>query len=143
MCGRVVTVWEFDVCHRRSRKNGGTLALENLEVGCHECNQRQGTMDMPEYIKIRGPPPVAQDSTASRRATQTAYEKEWLALRDAEAKNDARPVSASSFHECAMAKRRLITTRGALSDLTTKRRRPVDLTFVERLELKKITGLEC
>ena len=51
VCKAHVTVWNFDVCHRVARVNGGTMDCANLFVGCHECNLRQGTLNLEDYLR--------------------------------------------------------------------------------------------
>ena len=51
VCKAAVTVWNFDVCHRVAKANGGTMDCANLFVGCHECNLRQGTMNLEDYLR--------------------------------------------------------------------------------------------
>ena len=149
MCKRIVTVWEFDVCHRKSRKKGGTLDLENLVIGCHECNKRQGTMDLDDYLLIRRLP-LMDDNAVSRQAAPTeekTYEKEWMALQAAETKHEedsrSRVTSAAAFFDREATASQLRTVRCALSDLSVGRRTLRDLTFLERIELKRVAGLAC
>ena len=136
ICQRAVTVWEFDVCHRQSRKNGGTLELDNLEIGCHECNIRQGSMNLDDYIKIRGVPSNPQLSTVA-----DDYSNAWRTLEAAEKKHaaDLAAGAVSGFNSMSG---QLRCARGALADLSSRRRRLCDLDIFERVELKRIAGFE-
>jgi hypothetical protein len=146
MCQRTVTVWEFDVCHRKSRNNGGTLDLGNLVVGCHECNKRQGVMDMDEYIKIRRVSSTEDEAAPYQPAPteEITYKEEWMALQAAEKEDSCSGATdARAFLGREATTTKLQTVRCALSDLSVRRRTLSDLTFIERIELKRITGLAC
>lgn len=144
ICQRVVTVWEFDVCHRQSRKNGGTLELDNLEIGCHECNIRQGSMNLEDYMKLRGVP------SNPKPPTKDDYSNVWKTLEDAEKKH-ATDVAANevpgkgnlgTYIELQNMTSKLSCVRRALADLSSQRRRLCDLGLIERVELERIAGFK-
>ena len=156
ICQREVTVWAFDVCHRQSRKNGGTLDLENLEVGCHECNIRQGSMDLDDYLKIRVVSSFkAEKSTgeAPSPADTKDYSSAWLLLEAAkkqqEKEYDANANAGRSGHGCLATSTRLDhmdkilkSAHCILGDLSLGRIGMCDLSARQERELKQIMGLK-
>jgi len=142
ICKRVVTVWEFDVCHRQSRKNCGTLELDNLEIGCHECNIRQGSMNLEDYMKNRGVPSNPQLST-----NMDEYSNAWKTLEIAEKKHAIDLAAGDGgnmikYGELNIMSSKLKSVRMALADLSSQRRRLCDLGIIEGLELERIAGFK-
>jgi hypothetical protein len=160
ICKRVVTVWEFDVCHKVSKKNGGVLELDNLFVGCHECNIRQGSMNLDEYLAIRRaivPPQPSSGTEAppSCSATfcdvvqvmpvQSKYDRalEKLMAIETEIKQEQRqPLMSRDHYDAREHKSKEARfARPILIDLAMKRR--VDVEWGERWRVNKLLGYEA
>lgn len=159
ICQRVVTVWEFDVCHKISKKNGGVLELPNLFVGCHECNKRQGSMNLDEYLAIRRSikPPQPSSSTEAMPAcgalpsdalqvapAQCKYDKalqELTVIESALIQEGRQPAkNMEAILARTQRQKDVRLARAVLADLAIKRR--AEVSFGERLVLKRLLGYD-
>ena len=133
VCRKLLTVWDFEVCHRISRANGGSDDYDNLFVGCGECNRRQGKMNLDEYLKIVGARPT--ESKSDLEALFKYLERDEAALDELEPR--AGLHSLDGYVKLRNSKDALRKVRACLSDLRSGRRREEDFDFIEIVELKK------
>lgn len=118
VCQRKLSIWSFDVCHKRAAVAGGKIDYDNLFVGCHECNLRQGTMDLEDFMRIY-----------HRDHVPKQYSELWEVLLQEEASSSRKRTAMPAD---------LLAARALLTELRGGLKREQDLSAKDLLVIKRL-----